>query len=603
MQEIIAAKEIPTQFLKIEEMSENKSKNILENLKKIVKHKKQNQSKFNNFETIAIVENRKINLQNKIKSAITIADKKVQKNNFEIANFSVVITAFRDEIFRNESCSYVEMNIYWKNFVYEFKVKKEEFVDLHMLISKNFPQCQVKNINKFRDIMAELYGSFSGKKYNFYHFGGWFKEKKQWIFLNSSMKNVDCDMILNQNYEDAKKFLLHYLNTSWDKEKLWILLLYSLNATCSIFYEEAKIEGLRSVLYISAPTGTGKTSLAKILSNALLTEGTKPFLRFDDTIASIEESLANSLDKLVLIDDFYAKGTKMEDLSFKAKASAITRIMGDGMIRGKMGANRKPLKDRKYRGGIIATGEYIDLNTQSSYLRCWILDLKNGSIFLKEDLSILQQNPNLAKSFFSLWIFWLQRNQEKLKEKLIQRHKYFLEEVRKSYFIPYARLVSSIVGFFTVASFLNDFFYEFNFDIESKEIYAAVEKESKSQIKLLKNISPEQIVVKALNDAIDNAFLKISDTEEDFRKFYYDGFYDNNAIVIITSRFEEVLENFVNKNCYGLKLTYSLKIELVANGILLPGGNDVNLKYTKTRQVEPKRPRVYKFCKGVLKNE
>lgn len=604
MQEITSLKEIPTKILKMEEMSKNEQQNAFENLKKIVEDKEPNKIELSNFKSLSIVENRKINLQTKsVKNAVNVTDKKIQKNNYEIANFSVEITAFRDEIFRNESNSYVEMNICWKNFVYEFKVKKEEFVDLHMLISKNFPQCQVKNITKFRETMAELYGSFSGKKYKFYHFGGWLKEENQLVFLNSSMNNVDCDMKLNVNYEEAKNFLFHYLKTSWEKEKLWILLLYSLNAACSIFYEECRIEGIRSVLYISAPTGTGKTSLTKILSSALLIEGTKPLLRFDDTIASIEESLANSLDKLVLIDDFYAKGTKIEEQAFKSKASAITRIMGDGMIRGKMGANRKPLADRKYRGGIIATGEYIDLNTHSSYLRCWVLNLKAGSIFFGEDLSILQQYPNLARSFFSLWIFWLQKNQEKIKKELLSRHEYFLEEVRKNYSVPYARLISSITGFLTVASLVNDFFNEFQFDIDCKNIYLAIKKEAKSQIKLVEDISPEQIVIKALNDAIDNAFLKISDTEDNFRKFYYDGFYDEDSIVIITSQFENILENFVNKNGYGLKFNDALKLELVLRQILLPGGKDGNLKYTKTREIEPKRPRIYKFNRGVLKNE
>lgn len=70
------------------------------------------------------------------------------------------------------------------------------------------------------------------------------------------------------------------------------------------------------------------------------------------------------------------------------------------MIKGKMGANRKPLPDRKYRGGVIATGEFIDLNTHSSYLRCWIVNLGANSINFSYELSTLQRNSNLARAFF-----------------------------------------------------------------------------------------------------------------------------------------------------------------------------------------------------------
>ena len=156
---------------------------------------------------------------------------------------------------------------------------------------------------------------------------------------------------------------------------------------------------MRSVLYLSAPTGTGKTSVAKILASAILNDGEKAILRFDDTIASLEESLFENRDMLVLVDDFYAKGSKFDDQAFKAKASAITRIVGDGMIKGKMGANRKPLPDRKYRGGVIATGEYIDLNTHSSYLRCWCINLRANSVNFDDSLSTLQKIPIYQELF------------------------------------------------------------------------------------------------------------------------------------------------------------------------------------------------------------
>lgn len=90
-------------------------------------------------------------------------------------------------------------------------------------------------------------------------------------------------------------------------------------------YEINSIYGLRSLLYISAPTGTGKTSLIKILAKALYVNQEDSILRFDDTVASLEEGLFNRRDVLTLIDDFYAQGNKFDDQTFKTKASMITQ--------------------------------------------------------------------------------------------------------------------------------------------------------------------------------------------------------------------------------------------------------------------------------------
>ena len=52
-----------------------------------------------------------------------------------------------------------------------------------------------------------------------------------------------------------------------------------------------------------------------------------------------------------------------------------------------------------------------------------------------------------------------------------------------------------------------------------------------------------------------------------------------------------------------MKFNTALKEELVRKNILKISNGEINSKYTKTRLVSPKRPRVYTINKGVLFNE
>ena len=117
-------------------------------------------------------------------------------------------------------------------------------------------------------------------------------------------------------------------------------------------------------------------------------------MRFDDTTAIIEEKIANNSDLLTLVDDFYPKPGQSD---FQKKADEIARIIGDGRIKDKCGPDRKPLPKRTFRGGIIATGEYFNLCTLSSYLRSLVLNVSKGTINFGY-ITELQKSPDLVQS-------------------------------------------------------------------------------------------------------------------------------------------------------------------------------------------------------------
>ena len=461
-----------------------------------------------------------------------------------VANFECAIVNEIEDMEREQSTLYVEIMVVFKSEQLPLKVKKNLLSDLKKEIPRNFPQCFIYDTGCFQEYIANIYGNFNNKNIAvFYRFGGWYQlPNKKYIFLNDSLPNVSANITLSGTVDEARNFLNLFIKVSIEPQKFLIILLYSLSAYMAYFYEKCNINGLRSVLYLSAPTGTGKTSVAKILSSAILNDGEKSVLRFDDTLASLEESLFKSRDVLVLVDDFYAKGNKFDDQVFKAKASAVTRIVGDGMIKGKMGANRKPLPDRKYRGGVIATGEFIDLNTHSSYLRCWIVNLGANSINFSYELSTLQLNSNLDRAFFSLWIWCLEKNQDDILRLLKTQQEFYFSVCRKKFIDPYPRFSSNVATFLTINQFFSQFCREYDFSYDTNQAYYAILSEAEAQLQMLRQFSPIKIVIKAIQDSIDNAYLNLAENENDFCTNNYDGFFTSDKIIVITAKLEEIIE-------------------------------------------------------------
>ena len=66
----------------------------------------------------------------------------------------------------------------------------------------------------------------------------------------------------------------------------------------------------------------------KVLTDWLKKAGLSTELRFDDTLASLQENLQKNRDIVTLVDDFYPKAAKAAKLEFQRKAEEITRIIG-----------------------------------------------------------------------------------------------------------------------------------------------------------------------------------------------------------------------------------------------------------------------------------
>ena len=367
------------------------------------------------------------------------------------------------------------------------------------------------------------------------------------------------------------------------------MLMYALYAYMAGLYENACHDGgCRSLLYIAGETGTGKTSLTKVLINWLTQMGFNVDMRFDDTLKVIEEKIANNSDLLTLVDDFYPKPGQSD---FQEKADKIARIIGDGRIQDKCGPNRKPLPKRTYRGGIIATGEYFDLGTLSSYLRSLVINVSKGAINFGY-ITELQNSPDLVQAFFSSWIDWLERNQHWILHNLPQIQEANTATVRTNIKLEYERLTISIAALLSVADIFNCFANYVNIAFDSAAVQAAILKLGHDMKIIATTMAPEQVAIDAITEGIENGGFSIAASRSAFiTSKDADGYNEESGNYwIITTMVNNLVESYAARKNYSIKFGSELRKKLVSMGFMQEAEGK---RFTQDRQVSPRRPRGY----------
>ena len=516
------------------------------------------------------------------------------------ANFAFqVVARYRRHQDINQFEQWIRIAIDLDEMVLTLDLRASEYKDLAVKIRTRYPQCYITNPEVFARMGAHEYGEAckTVKEVDLFDFGGWYKRRSgQLVFLHDRMPNVHADVTLSADWQQASLFLPQYWQVSSEHSKLAILLLYAAWANLSAFYDEASYQdkGLRCALYLAAPTGTGKTTLANLFVRALATEGKNFGMRFEDTIASLQENLVQHRDVLSIVDDFFCQGSVSEDTAYRKKASEITRIAGDGRIKGKMGPDRKPLPDRKYRGGIVVTGEYIDLNTYSSYLRCWQVEFPEGTIKFNNAMASLTETKEITQSFLSLWIEFLTRHQTEIIGQVPTRYNRQLELVRSEFSTcKHARFITNVTTFLVTAELLSEFCQESHLPL-TEDLQTAVWFEAREQLRSLVALSPEEIFVRAFWDACDSGELEITATEGEFCREECQGYIAGEYVHVTSKAIDTAVTKFAQKHNYGLRFNNTLKESLVSQGILRKAGQAFSWKYTKDRLVsKPRRPRLY----------
>jgi DNA polymerase I-like protein with 3'-5' exonuclease and polymerase domains len=120
-----------------------------------------------------------------------------------------------------------------------------------------------------------------------------------------------------------------------------------------------------TVWVVGRSGSTKSTQVALLLGHDGDFDRTRLTANWNDTVASIEDTLFRAKDVVAVIDDFAPKGSESWD-SLRGKAETVLRSIGNRSSRGRMRADLTAHSNRPPRGLVIATGE--DLPSGESIL-------------------------------------------------------------------------------------------------------------------------------------------------------------------------------------------------------------------------------------------
>lgn len=501
----------------------------------------------------------------------------------KLSNFAVSIVEVRTIVKETGDERWLKLQIVTRRGSFLMELPYVKYINLKEILGEQHPECAVyQTAHAFRQYLHWVADNEleAAKEAIVYQKHGWTDVAGKQVYLHGNMPNVISAVTLEPDSQKAAQFLQLYGGLIRDDESRDVLLLYCLNSYIAGLFEQLGGIGCRSVLCITAPTGSYKTAVATVLASAL---NPNPVLRFDDTEASIEENLLAAKDLLILQDDFYPHGDKTTVAAFKRKAMKVARIIGDGRAPGKMGQDRKPLSNRNYHGGVLLTGEILDLTSHSSYLRSLCIRWNKG--FINTDtLTILQRDETLAKAFFSSWIDYVQKNVE------------ILQMLVANPLCNYggaARMESSFKALGIIAELFSDFANSIGPSVNSAVMISHVLAAISKTENLAKDFSPAEVAIRALMEAIENGPLVIVADKETFMQAAADGYYEGDGTVyLIGSRADDIVSRYAASHGCVASFDANVKAELAERGFLKKTGSAFTVKFTKNRKVSPMRPQM-----------
>lgn len=501
----------------------------------------------------------------------------------KLSNFAVSIVEVRTIVKETGDERWLKLEIVTRRESFLIEVTYAKYVNLKEFLGAQHPECAIyQTAHAFRQYLHWVADNEleAARKATVYYKHGWTNVAGKQVYLDGNLPNVVSNVKLEPDRDKAAQFLQLYGGLINDGESRDVLLLYCLYAYVAGLFEQLGSIGCRSVLCITAPTGSYKTAVATVLASAL---NPNPVLRFDDTEASIEENLLAAKDLLILQDDFYPHGDKSAVAAFKRKAMKVARIIGDGRAPAKMGQDRKPLGNRSYHGGVVITGEILDLTSHSSYLRSLCIRWNKG--FINTDtLTILQRDETLAKAFFSSWIDYVQKNVE------------ILQMLVANPLCNYggaARMESSFKALGIIAELFSDFANSIGHHVDYAVMINHVLAAIRTTESMANDFSPAEVAIRALMEAIENGPLVIVADKETFMQAAADGYYEGDGTVyLIGSRADDIVSRYAASHGCVASFDANVKAELAERGFLKKTGSAFTVKFTKNRKVSPMRPQM-----------
>ncbi|MDQ0202840.1 hypothetical protein [Pectinatus haikarae] len=341
---------------------------------------------------------------------ITAAGKDVELTNFTIKLLKKIINYVsrgQDAI----STYIIEIDKTDDNQQRFLEIDEAEFGNLGRVVRKKYPELFISNkmsdsFSKYLADVAADDADVSVEKNIWYR--GWTDITGELIYSFGTGKLFD--KINKSLQESVFKAGFGFLKVGDYSPEIIVIWLYAHFPYVAYFFEQAGYR-LQSVLFIRGITGSLKTSVAKELANVFETDQSKKMLTFGSTEAATLEKIEAMTDQTILIDDF-SNSEKTKTVCDNRLFERIIRVLGDGAAPSKMGSDRK-IVQRFIRTSAIITGEDDPALSLSSMLRCITVTVGRES-FDGKKLLPFQQQPEIMRDYFMMFIHFLQENAEKV---------------------------------------------------------------------------------------------------------------------------------------------------------------------------------------------
>ena len=411
---------------------------------------------------------------------------------------------------------------------------------------KDLPWLNITSSNNdvWGKYLSELYASADIQESIEYEgFAGWFNDNGTLRYLHDGLPNVTSVIKLIPNLTKAQRFIDLFMTLMMEPTYLWIILLYSLYSCIQPIYDAKGFTGFRSCLYIIGRTQSGKTSLAKTVVGCLNQKPKDDIVQFDSTMASIEETLVTSMHRPILVDDMFMKVGTMSNRELQEKASNLTRICGDRKFNDKMAGNGKKRANRDYSGGVIGTGEFLALNTYSSYGRTLVVPVSKGMINLDAAMSELSKDNSLANAFFSEFILWSECNQTAIGQFVADEHVQLEQTVKRLDIEP--RTKEEYISAQIMARLLQWFSKDSKINIDTTNIYEDIINYFTGLTARLTAVNPVDLFKEALVDALGQDAIQIAKSEEIFHiNDIFHGYVTRDILYIETKVIREYVKKY-----------------------------------------------------------
>ena len=204
-----------------------------------------------------------------------------------------------------------------------------------------------------------------------------------------------------RNIQDVVKAGFSVLGLSNDLTLSALLFLWAhLGLMWSLFAQAGYPP--HTLLYLSGVSGSLKTAVCKMLFNFTAIPELDVPASFRDTSASMEVSIDQYKDRVLLVDDFCPAANKTARRTMEQTLESLIRFYGDGNTKGRADPRMDKVYMKKARGLCVVTGEDV-AGSLSSRLRCLFLHVEKTS-FRGDVLKQFQEAPYLWTEYLSCFV-------------------------------------------------------------------------------------------------------------------------------------------------------------------------------------------------------